>query len=168
VHWEVGDETRYHKILHRGFLSCRAVNGGRIRCTGNPAEVRAIAKEAYIYGYPMVDAYRIQYAYFVNTKDPDYKAPWNQLYNVARVFTAADTAMQTPNSDTPYSTLGLDLRTEPYVLTIPPIEKDRYFSVQLIDLYTFNFDYIGSRATGNEGGNYLIAGPGWKGDMPRV
>jgi hypothetical protein len=115
----------------------------------------------------MVDAYRIQYAYFVNTKDPDYKAPWNQLYNVARVFTAADTAMQTPNSDTPYSTLGLDLRTEPYVLTIPPIEKDRYFSVQLIDLYTFNFDYIGSRATGNEGGNYLIAGPGWKGDMPK-
>jgi hypothetical protein len=36
----------------------------------------------------------------------------------------------------------LDLRAEPIVLTVPPIEKDRYFSVQLIDWYTFNFDYI--------------------------
>jgi hypothetical protein len=63
--------------------------------------------------------------------------------------------------------LGMDLRSEPIVLTVPPIEKERYFSVQLIDLYTFNFDYIGSRATGNGGGNFLIAGPGWKGDTPK-
>ena len=75
--------------------------------------------------------------------------------------------MQTPNSDTPYSMLGLDLRAEPIVLTVPPIEKDRYFSIQLIDLYTFNFDYIGSRATGNDGGSFLIAGPGWKGETPK-
>ena len=47
------------------------------------------------------------------------------------------------------------------------IEKDRYFSVQLVDLYTYNFDYIGSRATGNDGGDYLIAGPGWKGENPK-
>jgi hypothetical protein len=52
------------------------------------------------------------------------------------------------------------------VLTVPEIEKDRYFSVQLIDWYTFNFDYIGSRATGNGGGSYLVAGPGWKGETP--
>ena len=63
--------------------------------------------------------------------------------------------------------LGMDLRAEPIVLTVPPIEKDRYFSIQLIDLYTFNFDYIGSRATGNDGGSFLIAGPGWKGEAPK-
>jgi len=34
----------------------------------SPAEARAIAKEAYIYGFPMVDGYRIQYAYFVDRK----------------------------------------------------------------------------------------------------
>jgi hypothetical protein len=38
--------------------------------------------------------------------------------------------------------------------------------VQLIDAYTQNFDYIGSRTTGNGGGRYLVAGPGWKGDKP--
>src|SRR5436190_18776773 len=93
------------------------------------AEAREIAKEAYIYGFPMVDSYRIQHAYFVDTKNPEYKAPWNHLINTPRVYTPADTAIQTPNSDTPYSWLGLDLRAEPFVLTVPPIEKERYFSI---------------------------------------
>src|SRR2546423_1703064 len=132
-----------------------------------PAEARAIAKEAYVYGFPIVDNYRIQYGYFVDTKNPEYKAPWNQIHNTPRVYTPADTAIQTPNSDTPYSFVGMDLRTEPMVLTVPPIEKQRYFSIQLIDAYTFNFDYIGSRTTGNQGGSYLVAGPNWKGETPR-
>jgi len=131
-----------------------------------PAEARAIAKEAYIYGFPLVDNYRIQHAYFVDPQNPEYKAPGNQIRNTPRVFTPEDKAIQTPNSDTPYSFAGLDLRAEPMVLTIPPIEKDRYFSVQLIDLYTHNFAYLGSRTTGNGGGNFLLAGPGWKGSTP--
>jgi hypothetical protein len=131
------------------------------------SEARAIAKEAYIYGFPVVDDYRIQYAYFVDSKNPEYKGPWNQIVNIPRVYTPADTAVQTPNSDTPYSWLGMDLRAGPIVLTVPPIEKDRYFSIQLIDAYTFNFDYIGSRTTGNDGGSFLVAGPGWKGETPK-
>ena len=65
------------------------------------AEARAIAKEAYVYGFPMVDNYRIQYAYFQDSKNPEYKGPWNTLVNIPRVYTPADTAIQTPNSDTP-------------------------------------------------------------------
>src|SRR5438094_5691355 len=132
-----------------------------------PAEARAIAKEAYIYGFPIVDNYRIQHAYWVDRATPEYKGPWNQIVNIPRVYTPADTAIQTPNSDTPYSFVGMDLRAEPMVLTVPPIEKERYFSVQLIDAYTFNFDYIGSRTTGNNGGSYLVAGPNWKGETPK-
>jgi hypothetical protein len=132
-----------------------------------PAEARAIVKEAYIYGYPMVDSYRIEYGYFVDKKNPEYKGPWNEIHNTPRVYTPADKAIQTPNSDTPYSWLFLDLRTEPMVLTMPVIEKSRYFSVQLTDLYTFNWDYLGSRTSGNDGGSFLIAGPGWKGETPK-
>jgi hypothetical protein len=132
-----------------------------------PAETRAIAREAYTYGYPMVDSYRILNAYFVNRENPEYKTPWNNILNIPRVYTPDDKAVQTPNSDTPYSMVGMDLRAEPIVLTVPPIEKNRYFSIQLIDLYTHNFAYIGSRATGNEGGSFLIAGPGWKGQAPK-
>ena len=114
----------------------------------------------------MVDGYRVQYAYFQDRSNPEFKAPWNELLNVPRVYTAEDRAIVSPNSDTPYSMVGMDLRAEPVVLTVPPIEVERYFSIQLIDAYTHNFDYIGSRATGNQGGSYLVAGPGWDGDTP--
>jgi hypothetical protein len=132
-----------------------------------PEEARSIAKEAYIYGYPIVDNYRIQHSYFVAKDNTEYKNPHNILYNNPRVSTPADKAMQTPNADTPYGNLGLDLRTEPIVLTVPALDKNRYFSIQLIDAYTHNFDYIGSRTTGNDGGSYLIAGPSWKGEAPK-
>jgi len=144
-----------------------AVSGADDHASATSAEARTIARDAYVYGYPMVDSYRIQYAYFVDQKNPEYKAPWNQIRNIPRVFTPEDKAVQTPNSDTPYSMAGLDLRAEPIVLTVPAIEKNRYFSIQLIDLYTHNFDYIGSRATGNDGGSFLIAGPRWKGGAPK-
>ena len=131
-----------------------------------PEQARAIAKEAYIYGFPMVDNYRVQYAYFVNKENPEYKGRPNEIHNPARVYTPEDTAIQTPNSDTPYSAVGADLRAEPLVLTVPPIEQDRYYSLQFVDGYTYNFAYVGSRTTGNGGGKYLLAGPNWKGDKP--
>jgi hypothetical protein len=139
----------------------------RAQTNVTPTEARAIAKEAYVYGFPVVDSYRIQYSYFVDRQNPEFKAQWNQIRNIPRVYTPADTAIQTPNSDTPYSWLGMDLRAEPIVLTVPAIEKGRYFTIQLIDAYTFNFAYIGSRTTGNSGGSFLIAGPAWKGQTPK-
>jgi hypothetical protein len=131
-----------------------------------PAEARAIAKEATIYGFPLVDSYRVQYSYFVDHGGDQFKAPWNTLSSTARVFTPNDKAIQTPNSDTPYSFVGADLRAEPLVLTVPAIDRDRYYSLQFIDMYTFNFAYVGSRATGNDAGNFLLAGPNWNGETP--
>lgn len=116
-------------------------------------EARAIAKEATIYGFPLLDSYRIQYSYFADRNSPEFKAPWNQIFNNARVYTPDDKAIQTPNSDTPYSYVGADLRAEPIVLTVPQVEKGRYYSLQFIDMYTFNFAYVGSRATGNGAGS---------------
>ncbi len=133
----------------------------------SPADAQSIAKQAYIYGVPMVAQYKTMYAFSVDKGNPQYKGPFNSILNFARVFTPADTAFVTPNSDTPYSFGGLDLRAEPAVITIPKMEKNRYFVFQLMDLYTFNFAYIGSRTTGNDGGAYLIAGPGWKGEIPK-
>jgi hypothetical protein len=131
-----------------------------------PGQARAIAKEAYVYGFPMVDDYRVMYSYFVDKDDAEYKGGWNQVHSTARVYTPADTTIQTPNSDTPYSAVGADLRTEPLVLTVPPIEQDRYYSLQFVDQYTYNFAYVGSRTTGNSGGKYLLAGPNWTGEKP--
>ena len=96
----------------------------------------------------------------------DSKAPFNQIHNTAETATPKDTAIVTPNADTPYSIVWMDLRAEPVVLCMPEIEKRRYYSVQLVDLYSFNVGYIGSRATGNDAGDYVIAGPDWKGEKP--
>ncbi|HTW87919.1 MAG TPA: DUF1254 domain-containing protein [Candidatus Binataceae bacterium] len=125
-----------------------------------------IAEEAFIYGFPMVMNYAVFYQYFIDKSDPSYKAPLNQIWSAANVFTYKDTAIVTPNSDTPYSFIGMDLRAEPYVICNPEIEKARYFAVQLVDMYTFNYGYMGSRTTGNGAGCFMIAGPHWKGQKP--
>jgi hypothetical protein len=125
-------------------------------------ELKEIAEEAIVYGLPLVMNYTVFYEYFVDKGGSQYKAPFNQLYNTARVYTPKDTSVVTPNSDTPYSFVAMDLRAEPFVICTPEIDKARYFSVQLIDMYTFNYGYMGSRTTGNGAGCFLIAGPTWK------
>ena len=119
----------------------------------SPAEARAIAKEAHVYGFPMVGSYRIQHDDFVDSENPEFKAPWNHLKNIPRGYTPQDTAVQAPNSETPYSMLGADLRAEPLVLTVPEIDPKPYDSLQFIDLSTHNFAYVGSRTTGNGAGH---------------
>ncbi len=154
------------------LLTCAAIVFGSYRCadaqtTANAADTREIAKEAYVYGFPVDAMYLTMHAFSIDKDNSQYKGPFNSVLNFARVFTPDDTAFVTPNSDTPYSFIGLDLRAEPVVITIPAMEKNRYFVFQLMDLYTFNFAYIGTRTTGNGGGNFLIAGPEWKGTVPK-
>jgi hypothetical protein len=130
-------------------------------------EAQQVAREAYIYGVPMVTVYSTLYAFSVDKNGPEYKGPFNSILNVARVFTPDDTAFVTPNSDTPYTFIGPDLRAEPMVMTIPAMDRNRYFVFQMMDLYTFNFDYVGTRTTGDSGGDFLIAGPNWTGPTPK-
>ncbi|WP_445661202.1 DUF1254 domain-containing protein [Acinetobacter sp. F16] len=155
-----------HKMLMCAMLGISLGMSPAIFAKLTEAEAVALVKKAYIFGYPVVDSYRIQYSYFVNQNNPEYKGAWNELHNVARVFTPKDVAIQTPNSDTPYSFVGADLRTEPLVLSVPKIDDKRYYSIQFIDMYTHNFAYVGSRATGNEAGHFLLVGPAWKGTKP--
>ena len=127
------------------------------------SSAKDIAEAGYIYGLPIVMNYGVMYGFVVDKSSPEYKAPFNTISNEARVFTYKDTTVVTPNSDTPYSMLWLDLRAEPMVISVPDVETKRYFSVQMIDGNTFNYGYIGSRATGNKAGNFLVVGPGWTG-----
>jgi len=129
-------------------------------------EVKSIGEEAFLYGLPIVMNYAVMNEFCVNKNSGQYKAPFNTIANEARVFTDKDTAVVTPNSDTPYSMLWLDLRAEPMVISVPAVPKERYYSVQLVDGNTYNYGYIGTRATGTEAGDFLVVGPGWKGEKP--
>ncbi|MDT8283331.1 MAG: DUF1254 domain-containing protein [Gammaproteobacteria bacterium] len=134
--------------------------------TPNIDELKATAEEAYLYGFPMLVGYDVMYKFFIDRNSGQFKAPINQINNEARVFTPKDTGVSTPNSDTPYSMIMLDLRAEPMVLCMPEIDKARYYDVQLVDLYTDNYGYMGSRTTGNSAGCYLVSGPEWQGSTP--
>ncbi|NOQ92881.1 MAG: DUF1254 domain-containing protein, partial [Flavobacteriaceae bacterium] len=130
-------------------------------------QVKNIAKDAYIFAYPTLEVYKTMYVQAINKKNPAYKGEINQFHHMTKLLDADFTAITAPNNDTYYSFLWMDLSTEPLVVTIPAIPKDRYYVLQMEDINGFNFDYIGSRATGNKGGTYLIAGPLWKGETPK-
>src|SRR5246127_1244348 len=129
-------------------------------------KAKDIAEAGLIYGLPIVMNYAVMYEYAVDRDSGQFKAPFNQLKNEPNVFTYKDTAIPTPNSDTPYSFVWMDLRAEPIVLSVPAVDPKRYYSVMLCDGNTYNYGYIGSRATGSEAGDYMVVGPDWKGATP--
>ena len=141
-------------------------------CTGpqsasiTPEEVQAITEEAYVFSFPILDSYKMLFAMALYPESGAYEAPLNVLKNKSELLGPDYTLIVRPNNDTLYSIAWLDLRAEPMVLSVPAVPLDRYYSFQLIDLYTHNIAYVGSRATGPEAGNYLITGPGWTGEAP--
>ena len=125
-----------------------------------------LTEQAYIYALPVIMSYKTMYMYAVDKQGSQYKAPFNQIKNTHRVYGPKDIAVVSANSDTPYSLLWMDLRSEPMVLTVPKIDESRYYSVMLQDLGTYLLPYIGSRTTGNNGGSYLVASNDWTGEVP--
>jgi hypothetical protein len=157
--------TLFWILMGTFVIGCEKKNTGGVAAP-SLEETKAIAEQGFIYGLPIVTNYAVMNEYAVDKSNPQFKAPFNEIKNEHRVYTYEDTAVVTPNSDTPYSALWLDLRAEPIVLLVPAVDKKRYYSVQLCDGNTYNFGYIGSRATGSEPGNYLVVGPDWKGETP--
>jgi hypothetical protein len=141
---------------------------GRLMAQGYPdiVEAKDIAEEALIYGLPIVMNYAVMNEYAIDRNSGQFKAPFNEIKNGPNVYTYKDTAIVTPNSDTPYSFVWMDLRAEPMVLSVPAIDTKRYYSVMLCDGNTYNYGYIGTRATGGEAGDYMVVGPDWKGETP--
>ncbi len=125
----------------------------------SPGEAAAIAEEAYIYAFPMMENYRTMFVQAIDRSAPGYMGGFNELVHKSELLGPEFKDIVRPNNDTMYSFAWLDLRAQPVVITVPKIEN-RYYSVQLVDMFTHNFDYIGTRATGTEAGSYVIAGPG--------
>lgn len=128
-------------------------------------EIKKIATDAYLFAYPMLYNYKTLFQQAVDPSFPGYVGGFNRFRHYSRGFTPADKDIVTPSNDTPYSWAWLDLRTEPMVVSVPA-SPDRYYVQQWFDLYTHNFAYLGSRATGTAEGHYLFAGPNWMGETP--
>mgnify|MGYP000231351210 CR=1 FL=1 len=128
------------------------------------AAVRAIASEAYTFGYAMVENYRTLYEQAVDLEDPRSVGGFGLFRHYSEPFTPANTDIVTPNNDTPYSWGWFDLRAEPWVVTVPAIE--RFYILPFHDLYTVYAGYVSSATTGTGPGRYLLAGPSWSGGAP--
>jgi hypothetical protein len=159
------------EFVHSAAMAAIAVSGSRALAQANvslPAFVnpKEVAEEGFIYGLPIVMNYGVMHQFAIDRDSGQFKAPFNQIANAHTVFTYKDTAVVTPNSDTPYSILFMDLRAEPLVLSVPAVDPKRYYSVQFCDGNTYNYGYIGSRTIGSDAGDYLVVGPDWSGLVP--
>ena len=132
----------------------------------SPEEAQAIAQEAFIYAYPMLYNYKTLHEQTQDQFSSAYVGGFGRFRHYSRSYTPADTDIVTPNNDTPYSWAWLDLRREPWVLSVPALPEERYNVFQWFDLYTHNFAYVGVQTTGYEAGSYLFAGPDWSGEIP--
>ena len=130
-----------------------------------PTEARKIAKEAYIFNYPLVMYYRTMYLQAIDTKSKSYSGGFGKWLHLG-TSTPKDTDIVAPNNDSPYSWAWVDLRAEPWVVTIPKIEKNRFYTSQWDDLWGFVLDNAGSIEDGNDGVSVLLASPTWKGELP--
>ena len=124
-----------------------------------------IATEAYIYGYPLVRMDMTRRV-MTNVRYPEgTQAPLGQFARVRTYPPASNHDATTPNADTLYTGLWLDLSKEPWVVSLPDVH-DRYCLFPMLDGWTTVFQSPGKRTTGTGPQKYVITGPGWKGKLP--
>lgn len=131
-----------------------------------PDDAQTIAQEAIVFAYPMLFNYKTIWEQTQDHLSSSFIGGFNRYRHYTRSYTSADTDIVTPNNDSPYSWAWFDLRREPVVLRVPKVDEDRYYVVQMFDLFTYNFAYVGVRSTGFSAGDYLIAPTSWAGDTP--
>ncbi len=171
----------YHKKIgiNLSFILIVIISMFILGCKGNDAntdekvpvkaentdELQKIADEVYTFAYPII---LMEESKTVLTNVPNagaYSAPLNQFTKTRKFFDDTFKNVVSPNSDTLYMGAYVDLEQEPYIVTIPDT-GDRYYLAQFTDAWTDVFASIGTRTKGAKGGNYIITGPFWKGDIP--
>ena len=130
----------------------------------------SVGVQNYVFGLPLIilereRKIRLDPALLEQAKKVAPAAPINQIGHMRTLATADDVLPYTPNNDTVYSGALIELADEPIILTAPDI-SDRYWSVEVADVYTNNVFYIGARATGGKGGAHALVGPNWTGSLP--
>jgi len=122
--------------------------------------------DIYTFGFPLVymELLRYQQSNFYKNDVTPYMSYGDWDHNTLLL----DDGWQqggAPNIDTLYSHAWVDVSKDPVILSHPDM-GDRYFTFQLADYFSDNFDYAGMRATGSNAGHFAIVGPEWQGELP--
>ena len=125
----------------------------------------SLALQAATWGSPLVTMYALRYNDAIDTKAI---AQPNAIWRMEDIITPAlaeKAAYVTPNVNVLYGFGFMDLRREPIILEVPN-SLNRYYMVQIVDMWTNAFAYVGGRTTGYKGGKFALVGPGWAGRLP--
>ncbi len=125
----------------------------------------SLALQAAVWGIAPTTFYALRYNDAVGPKP---KAPPGEIWRMSDISTpklSEEAGYVTPNVNTVYGFGFMDLGAEPIILKVPN-SHGRYYMVEILDAYTNAFAYAGGVATGYDGGEFALIGPGWKGALP--
>ncbi len=127
--------------------------------------VHSLALQAAMYAVPIVAMYNLRSTISLG---PDAKAPPDEIWRIENVTTpeiAQKAGYVTPNVNVVYGFGFIDLGRQPFILHAPD-SHGRYYMIQVVDMWSNAFAYVGGVATGYKGGVYALVGPGWRGALP--
>lgn len=142
--------------------------------TAGPDTPYAIGRQALTYTFPLFETLRMRSMTAARRNalgeyaNPEATGTYRWLNTFAHsrhLLKAGESRVVTPNYDTLYSNLWLDLTAGPRILNVPDT-ADRYYVLGFLDAYTNPFRHIGRRTTGTAQGSFLVAGPDWQGPTP--
>ena len=154
-----------YQALSRALRVAAVLSLSCLPAMSAPTDPAALIARAVEYGLPAFEIARLTYNFSYNPENPG-RTPVNSFLFRRALFDYRDRGITTPNNDTLYSSAVLDLSAGPVTLDVPAFGQ-RYYSIALLDAYTNNFAYIGTRTNQGKAGTFLIAGPAWRGRAPR-
>lgn len=139
-----------------------AAGGGETAMTNEEKE--QLLEDAYIYTLPlmMMDATAVKMTNTVTATEN--QAPHNQLCHAEKLADADFKNVVTPNVDTIYSQMILDLSEDAVILELP--KTDRFCTAQLLDAYTNCVTIIDASEFESERETYIFTGVDFQGEIP--
>ncbi|GAA4495403.1 DUF1254 domain-containing protein [Pseudaeromonas paramecii] len=120
-----------------------------------------LAKEAFIYAYSMDEAYKFFYETAIKEE-----VPLNRFQNIRHIADDTYTSHPTINNDTLHLQGWLDVSAEPVIVSVPDMDKGRYWILHTMDMGHYTTSMIGSRLRGEQGGRFMFALNSWQGEVP--
>lgn len=127
-------------------------------------EIWELAKKAYVYAFPLMNIHATCVKMTNTVLATSRQAPVNQLIHAGALADASSRDVVTPNVDTIYSQMFLDLSNDAVILKKP--EADRFFSIQVLDAFTNAAAMLGTGGDTDEARTYIFTGPFFKGEIP--